>query len=190
MKSASRYLLLFIILSISYLELHGQPIDENKLFINTCGYTKTNCFRKYFSNNTIIKDFYRDTSFNNILFYIISFKNNNIDSVSMIQQIDTITPMRYIIEKSSKYWNYEYINNSTLVLEVNILVLGSDYYYDKNKPYPKLAIDREKYVKEIQQKFSNCSFLAPIEIKEKLSCILINVIKTDTTYIPINTNNK
>lgn len=185
MKSASRYLLLFIILSISYLELHGQPIDENKLFKDPCNYCQTNSFRKYFSNNTIIKDFYRDTSFNNILFYIISFKNNNIDSVSMIEQIDTITPMRYIIEKSSKYWNYEYINNSTLILEVNILVLGSDYYYDKKKPYPKLSIDREKYVKEIFKKFPNCVFLPPFEYESKFSCILTKLISIDTISVPL-----
>jgi len=112
MKSASRYLLLFIILSISYFELHGQPIDENKLFKDPCNYCQTNSFRSYFNKRITIPYYKFDTSCYDIFFFAISFKEKSIDSV---YQILPNFPLDYncnIFKKSEKLWDYNYVTES------------------------------------------------------------------------------
>lgn len=166
----------------------SQSIDENKLFKKPCPYCRTNSFRNYFDKMSVLKDFSRDTSFWSIYFYIIQFRNNKIDSIYEYNQLDTLTSVKSALKYSSDLWNYDYVNNKVMVLEISALILGSEYYYDKSKHLPPLKECREKYVNEILQKHPNCSFIAPFELKHEITCIL--TYSVDTTYIPINAKSK
>jgi len=158
-------IIIFIFLSVFSILSFSQT-DINILFKEEKDYN-------YFPKRIKLVLNENDSSYFTELVFAIDFKNNRIDSIYTIFSNDIILEnekhTKKIIIESEKIWNYEKVNNKTIILHCSFYRFGIDRYYNRDTTIPFFDFETQK--QNILKSFTSCIFLENIKSSAYIACL-------------------
>lgn len=158
-------IILFSLLTIFSILSFSQT-DVNNLFKEEKDYN-------YFNKRAQLYLQENDSSYFTELIFAIDFKNNRIDSIYTIFSNDSILKneknIKRVIIESERKWNYEKINNKTIIMHFSLYRFGIDRYYNKDTTIPFFDFETQK--QNILNSFTNCIFLENIKSSAYIACL-------------------